>query len=275
MTFMIIVIALLVERFFHWAHLRQWQWFTHYQRWLEKQTAGWMVWLLFIVAVLLPVLIVGCINFLLSGWWYGILKLFFGIIVLMYCLGPDNLWVQVYGCLDQLNQDDLEKATKRVNAVFATGMPDNSQAFHQQFTRAIFLAAYRSVFAVLFWFVLAGPAGALFYSLIALLASDSSSRLMSMAVKLQQLLDWIPVRLFTFIFALAGHFSDVFSQWKHFVLKGPDSNKLLLTECGIAALDTLEGKNIPENGSAEKKAVVLLDRVFIMGLVMLAVIVLI
>jgi hypothetical protein len=67
-----------------------------------------------------------------------------------------------------------------------------------------------------------------------------------------------------------GHFADVYAQWKRYVLKGPETDDALLVDCGIASLDMLEGKLLPEDGAAEKEAITLLDRVFVTGLVILA-----
>lgn len=275
MTFIMILVSLVIERFFHWTHLRHWRWFLLYQRWLgHSRVANWSSIFLLIVSVLPPVLLVGGVSFLLSGFLYGIFEIIFGIIILMYCLGPTNLWVQVYTSINELYKDDPSIAIEQVTTAFGISMPDNSQAFHQAFVRAIFIAAYKRVFAVIFWFALLGPAGALLYRLIALSATESPLGVTKLATKSQQVLDWIPVRLFTFIFALGGHFTNVITQWKKNLLQGLDSNKALLTECGISALDVLNNNFIPEDGSAEKEAVGLLDRVFVMSLAILAVIVL-
>jgi hypothetical protein len=55
---------------------------------------------------------------------------------------------------------------------------------------------------------------------------------------------------------------------------GLTGNDKLVSECGIAALDVREGNRLPEDGSAEKAALDLLDRVFVMALVVLAIVVL-
>lgn len=275
MTFVITLISLVIERFFHWSHLRHWRWFNHYQRWLlNTRLSNWSQYLLLAATVLPLVLVVGVVNAVLDNWLYGLGKLVFGVAVLMYCLGPSNLWVQVYSCINELQKEDLKPAIERVHAAFGIGMPEHSQAFHQAFVRAIFIAAYQRIFAVVFWFVILGPLGAVLYRSIALCRAESPLGLMSVAAKLQQLLDWIPVRIFTFIFALGGHFTQVFAYWKKQVTKGVSVNDTLLTECGVLSLDVLDGSHIPEDGSGEREAVALLDRAFVMWLVILAVVVL-
>jgi AmpE protein len=274
MTFIITLVSLIMERFFHWTQLRTWRWFGQYQRWLGTRIGNWPSAVLLIVCILPLVLVVGVINCLLAGWLYGVLKLLFGIAVLMYCLGPKNLWVQVYSCITELHKEDPKAVIDQVQSSFGVSATSNSQAFHIAFTRAIFVEAYYRVFAVIFWFLILGPVGAIFYRALSLCGKDSPLGVSKLATKVQNVLDWVPVRLFTFIFALGGHFTEVFNIWKHSMKKGFIFNEILLADCGVAALDVMEENRIPEEGSAEKEALALVDRVFVMCLVVVAIIIL-
>ena len=168
---------------------------------------------------------------------YGIPELLFGIVIFLYCLGPENFWLEAFKLV-------TSKTT-------------------------IFVVAYRRVLAVLFWFVVLGPLGAVLYRLIDLLANESMA-----ARRVQQVLDWVPVRIFTFIFALGGHFTEVFARWKVGVKKGLLSNENLLTDCGIAALDLDVAAETSDEAALQKQVVQLMDRVLVISLVVLAVIVL-
>jgi len=277
MIFIITLISLAIERFFHWGHLRHWRWFNTYQRWLGRSRINQLPSsTLVILSVLPPVLLIGLINYFLDDFLFGILKLAFGVLVLLYCFGPTNVWVQAYRCINQLHkEEDPKMGIEYVQTEFGINPTDNSSSFHDAFTRAIFIGVYQRVFAVVFWFVLLGPIGAVLYRSIALMRVESPLGLMQSAKTVQQWLDWIPVRIITFIFALGGHFTQVFTSWKRSVFKSPEMNETLLTDCGIAALGVINGGTVPENGSAEKEAISLLDRAFIIALVALAVIVLI
>ncbi len=101
----------------------------------------------------------------------------------------------------------------------------------------------------------------------------NASTLKSLAQKIQAILDWVPARIFALIFALGGHFTQVFACWKKGVLQGLHSSDELLADCGIAALDVVKEGRIPEDGEAEKESIALLDRVFVIVLVILAMIV--
>jgi AmpE protein len=274
MAFITILIALVIERFFDWSHLRRWRWFDKNLAWLGKRLSAWPLYLVFAIAILPAVLIVALTNHLLAGLLYGALKLVFGVLVLIYCLGPENFWAEAYACIGAMRSADLQAAMARAKKSFGVMVFDNPQVFHRAFTNALFTEANRRVFAVVFWFLLLGPAGALLYRLVDL-CRVSGVTLARPAVSLLALLDWLPVRVFTFLFALGGHFTKVIKHWKHDVLTAPKMNGILLSECGVAALDVLELERIPEDGSAEKETISLLDRVFVIALVVLAVVVLV
>lgn len=273
MTFIIILIALIIERFFHWSHLRHWRWFARYQQFLSVRFMGWPKYLLLAACIVPPVLVVGLIDFLICHRLYEIPRLIFGVIVLVYCMGPDNLWVQIYSCIRALNKEDSQAAVGEVKKMFGISNVDQPQAFHQAFTRAIFIAANQRIFAVLFWFAIFGPLGAVLYRAVSLCVDNITLGISQTALYLQRLLDWLPARLFTFIFALGGNFTSVFKKWRAHVREGLVSNEAIIGECGIAALDGVKGEFLPEDGTAENEALSLLDRVFVMSLVILAMIV--
>ncbi len=272
MTFIITLVSLVIERFFDWSHIRKWGWLTRFQNWLSGKFKRLPAALILILSLLLPVLIVAIINALLTGALFGVLKLIFGIIIVMYCLGPNNLWAQVYVCIEEIHKEDASTAMHKLQNYFNLPLTRTAQTFHHALTDAMFIEANRRIFSVLFWFILLGPAGAVIYRLIDLSRSSLSLQLLS--EKLHALLDWIPIRLYTFLFALGGHFTEVIKHWKKGALAAPAANDNLITECGVAALDVLEAKKIPEDGSAEQETLSLLDRVFVIGLVILAIIVL-
>lgn len=270
MTFMITLIALLLERFFHWHHMRHWRWFLNYERWLSGRLSAFPPVLILIAIVLPPVVVIGLLQYLLAGWWWGALEFIFGVVVLLYCLGPDNLWVQVYGSMNDLGKED-PAAIGRIQSTFGMAATDNSTSFHHAFVRAIFLASHQRIFAVVFWFVLLGPPGAVLYRLIESVSTQmlSGGRVASVV---KQWFDWLPVRAEAFLFALGGHFMAVFTCWKREALKGPQYNEQFLSDCGMAALDI---DRLPAGGIAEREALALIDRAFVIGLVILAMVVLV
>ena len=54
MTFIVILIALLIERFFDWSHLRYWRWYVAYQRIIMQKIPSVSPYLILILSILFP-----------------------------------------------------------------------------------------------------------------------------------------------------------------------------------------------------------------------------
>ncbi len=132
------------------------------------------------------------------------------------------------------------------------------------------MEANRRVFGIIFWYVVLGPVGAVFYRATTLSAeSVSTSSLPARTV--EAILNWLPVRIFTFLFALGGHFSQVLATWRRKAWQGLESNDAMLIDCGVAALGDEEVNQTLAKGVAERHALSLLDRVFVIVLVVVAI----
>jgi AmpE protein len=264
MTFLAILIALLLERFFHWTQLRQWRWYFKYQQLIDAKVKLTNPGLM-LAAYVLPIsLLVGLIGYLLSGWLLGLVYLVYATPVLFYCFGPNNLWAQTYQCMNEINQGDTRKALETAQKAFGITLPENAQDLHQVFLRELFIAVNQRIFAVVFWFMVLGPMGAVLYRTVELSTRVSPS-VGEVANKTLKVLDWAPVRILAFLFALTGNFSKVFTRWKVAIKQGMSANDAILVDCGLAAI---------ENGNAEKEALQLFDRTFVLVLVILAVVIL-
>lgn len=278
MTFIVVLIGLLIERFFDWSHLRHWTWFSAYQRMIGQKLANKSAYLALAVSIIPLLLAVLAIEYFLQSWLYGFPNVIFKLLLLIYCLGPQNLWADSFACINALVQGDTQYAAEKLKSAFDITDTKYAQALHKHLLSRIFIEANRRVFAVIFWFTLLGPIGALLYRAICVSAQDSQKGMQSVtqdARKIESILDWPAVRLFTFIFALGGHFSHVLACWRRKVSSGLEGNEALLTECGIAALGYDDQDKIPEDGSVENNAISLLDRSFAIAIVFVALIALI
>ena len=259
MTFIVILIALLIERFFDWSHLRHWHWYASYARFVvnhipKNKRSPYLS----LAATVVPLLaLVVLIQYALTGWLYGFATLLFDLFVFIYCLGPRNLWADSFACINALAQGDAHIAADKLKSTF--GMTDlgDAQAVHRHLLNAIFVQANQRVFAVIFWFAVLGPVGALLYRVLALSSSplptqEITPEMAQSAHMGSSVLDWAPVRLLAFVFALGGHFTQVLACWSKNTL-GLSSNEALLTECGTAALGREGQDKINADGSVEKK----------------------
>jgi AmpE protein len=277
MTFIVTFIALIIERFFDWSHLRGWQWFFAWAHAIKQRFMQVSSYAALAIVVLPLVLLTVFINWLISGWLYGFITLIFQLVIFIYCLGPKNLWADGFACINALVQGDPQVAADKLKASFgATDGSSYRQSLHHHLLSNIFVESNRRVFAIVFWFFILGPAGAVLYRLLALLATDAPQaaidpQLVQDARTTESILDWVPVRILTFIFALGGHFVQVISIWRKQAPQGLTSNEAMLTECGYAALGLEVNGTIVEDGTAERHAISLLDRSFIIVLVVIAI----
>jgi membrane protein required for beta-lactamase induction len=74
--------------------------------------------------------------------------------------------------------------------------------------------------AILFWFAVLGPVGAVLYRSTAQLKGLVNTGrafgddFMEATLRLQAILDWIPARITAFLYALIGSFVDAMRQWR-------------------------------------------------------------
>jgi membrane protein required for beta-lactamase induction len=115
------------------------------------------------------------------------------------------------------------------------------------------------LFAVLFWFMLIGPAGALLYRCAAFLAGEAATlekpRLARAAERTFAVLDWAPARLLSLSFFLAGSFDDAMHAWRRVTAAEQDlseSNRsvVIVTGCGAMRHDVEDAFDESEHGDA-------------------------
>lgn len=274
MTFIVTLVGLLIERFFDCSHLRYWHWFHVLQEAVQKRFSAKPAYVTLALTILPVVAATGILELILAGWLYGFIKLLFCLFIFLYCLGPQNLWADTFISINALVQGDAHFAADKLKSAF--GMTDitYSQSLHKQLLSHIFIEAERRVFGVLFWYVLLGPMGAVLYRLVVLSMMDAgeiASGSSLTARKVCAVLDYIPVRILTFLFALGGHFVQVLSVLRKRLLEGLGSSDALLLEGGVAALSQDQSNQIAEDGSVERAAIGLLDRSLAISLIIIAV----
>lgn len=280
MTLIVLFIALIIERFFDFSHLRHWNWYSYYATFITgkiKVKSSYVVIALLTVPLLFILLI---LNLLLMDVLYGFLSLLLNVLILLYCFGPQNLWADAYTSLNTLAHDEIDIAADKLKLTFnMNGRTRVPQTMHRILLEHFFVECNIRVFACVVFFIAFGVVGVLLYRLMAILARDPIQLPLArglgadVTVRAQfilDVLDWFPIRILTFFFALGGNFMQVFATWMKLVLDGVAFNKKLLIECGFKALGDEVSNKIAEDGSAEKSAINLFDRVLIITLVIIA-----
>lgn len=108
---------------------------------------------------------------------------------------------------------------------------------------------FRGFFAVIFFYLIAGPIAALTYRLLVLSAEQSSwPQAAGFSTRLLHVLDWLPVRLLSISFALIGNFITVNRALTHELLCITEPADSLLSKTGRAAVEA-ESHALGEKGT--------------------------
>jgi cobalamin biosynthesis protein CobD/CbiB len=257
-------------RAFHWRaaleHL-----FVRYARAVEQKLNGGTAQqgLLAAVAVLAPPVVVAVGVFFALTALHPLLGLAWNIAALYLLMGFRRFSHAYTGVRNALRANDLN-AARRALAAWQGGVTtelSSNDVAKLAIERGL-TDSYRQVFATLFWFtVLPGPAGAVLYRTVALLADEWRAELPGAdttpiaharevfgapARRLLWLLDWVPVRLTALSFAIVGDFEDAAFCWRTQARKwatqeGGEHAGILLASGG-GALGVLLGGSLPVLG---------------------------
>ena len=197
------------------ASLRRFEGFRRWLAWLDAHTGqGWRGAAGVAVAVLPPLLLVALLAWLLRGVLFGLPSLLFGVAVLAWCWGPRDLDRDVEAIIDA---DEPAVRHAAVNNLQAAG--GSLREDIPSLVEATVYNALRRWFAVLFWFLLLGPAGALGYRLLALMAISPMRALvppetLQPAQRVLGWLEWPVAQLMALSMALAGNFDTAWKAWR-------------------------------------------------------------
>lgn len=224
MAITIILICLAIQRWFCVDRVvRNNEWFDYYYRWISdrfSQLSWWPTWL-GVVTIILPALI---IYMLAAGLIYHVLTIIgyylLALVVLWYALDAKPITAE------NTNQHTLEQ---------------------------LLIDSYQRIFALIFWLVILGSTGVVLYTLIVYLRrclegmpdDSQADSLLANTLKIQAILDWIPLRLLGLTFALVGQFSVTFSYWYQNLLVGLEQGREQTAACGLMAISLESSQGTP------------------------------
>ncbi len=275
MTFISIIIAIFIERHFEiGSKWRNFAWFQDLISWTEQKFGDkdwWHSWAAaFVVIFLVPVLYALIVDEQ-AGFIYQLVQILVGVAILIYCLGPENpsMWLKPY--FRDMQADDPQGAFHHVEAYIEGDKTLDATGLTRQVTLAIFEQANCRYFAVMFWFVLLGPFGALLYRLNFIYAQSAKNEYhRACSARLRSILNWIPARLSAFSYALAGDFVAAYQQIKDFLMTTQSHTKAVLTGSGLGAIQC-EGQECQTPIEENHEALALVERALTIWLVILAV----
>jgi len=171
-------------------------------------------------ALLLPALVFALcalIQTALDSVVFGLPLFAFAVIVLFFCWGPRELEADIDAVLKAPDRDQRLAAAQALRQDPADHtLPLESTAL----VEATFLSALSRWFGVIFWFVLLGPAGALAYRMIQLIARNNAfadaldARQHDLLERTARILDWAPAHLMALTLALVSDFDSVLHTWR-------------------------------------------------------------
>lgn len=210
MEFLTILIVLgLVQWWGSGAPLQRDAWFYDW----SQTVTGWFTagrWRLLVI-VALPLVLLLLVQDLLCGVLFGLLSLLLSVFILLYCLGRGDFNASIQDYLSTWVDGNYESAYERALQIGDFKQSEaiaNYHSLHDHVRRALVYDGYQRWFAVVFWFLLLGPCGALGYRLSFLTARNEqlaeSER--QFALRFVHYLDWVPARLLSLAFFLIGNF---------------------------------------------------------------------
>ena len=234
MSFLAILLALGLEqwRAFDWRAGVE-RAFVRYVRTLERKLNGGtrQHGVLAVIAAVAPPVILSALLFWAADAVHWLLGLVVNVAALYFLMGFRRFSHAISAIVAALHANDLAAARRALAAWRGGSTADlgSSDVARLAIERGL-VDAYRQVFAVLFWFtVLPGPAGAVLYRAVVLLADEwrgpvvgveptplvqSRSEFGMPARALLIALDWLPVRLTALSFAVVGDFEDAVACWR-------------------------------------------------------------
>lgn len=230
MTLLALLFALACERgLTHLLHLREWRWLDRCFDATDRLLGGRRGVVPAVAAaamIALPVLPVALLSAWLGTRLLHLPQFALAVFVLLFAFGPRDLKDEVDDYRDALERHDRDEALRRAKELLESSPTQHGLGAREAIEEAIFVQANNRIFGVVFWFVVAGVAGAWAYRVSDMLrrrAAFETARqglprapgdLGSQLHSIHGLLSWIPARLAAFAYALAGSFEDAVGNWR-------------------------------------------------------------
>ena len=285
MTFVILLLALLTERFLLDQHnWRQAGWFNQYiNKVIQSEYGAWVTSRYWgAIIVLAPILLLlGIAQSYVADEMGQLFSFLFAFGVVLYCLGPDNLDNQAADFIDAQERDDKVRSNLFAGKLCECEPSESPSERIHQVSNAIMFQANQRIFAVVLWFLILGPLGAVLYRLTRHLHNydidaEESGIFKDGARKLLYILDWLPARATDLSYAIAGDFEHTLSSWNKWKEEKSETTfeetRELLIQAGNGAL-LLHEKGEDETETSQVEATLsLVWRALVVWLIVLGLI---
>ncbi len=213
---------------------RNFDWFDSYSRWMLKVLPGTnSAHLSSILILLFPfMLLVLQVQIWFDSRPIIVLDFIFKLVIFSFCIGPLDLNRQINRYLDAKEKGDEAAANREAQIIMSHENPTNDQQV-RGVMRAILHEANDRFFAVIFWFVLLGPFGAILYRLTShVMYANLNAPITHSAKHFQAILAWAPAHAVAIGYALTGNYEGAKQE---FYNKNKQSD---LSDCNFHTLIT-------------------------------------
>jgi len=221
MTLLAVIMALIIEKLVpSLLRFRRYDWINHFQAWIAQTTKNIEKWndtYNLAIVVLVPVLLVALIHYELfrAGALLGFL---FGVVVLVYTLGPKGIFLFVQQA-EELNQHQDSSSLRAIATdLINDELPEQESEICARVKKELLIRNNVAITAVFFWFAVLGPMGAMLYRISHRLYSakneEESADFVQASEILFAILNWIPTHLTALSYAITGSFVDALHYWR-------------------------------------------------------------
>jgi len=263
MSLLALIAALSLEQFHPYVMRGRWSaWLASYLHFFPKNfnagqhQHGKIAWFL----AVLPVLLLVSLLYWMLHEIHPLLAWLLNVVGLYLVMGLRRGSDQYSAIQQALREDKLEEA-RRLLAVWRSVSVHELNA--EQVARLTIeqglLAAQRTVFGVMVWFVLfsmlglAGAAGALLYRLAHHLSASwhdehGADRFSDFARQAATVMDWLPTRLSAITYAIVGNFEDTLYCWRSQAQHWPDRDEGIVLASAAGSLGVRLGMDLAQDG---------------------------
>jgi AmpE protein len=246
MTFLAVIFAMVLFQMMPSSKpLHEDGWFLSLQGWTRG--LGFSPTLGFIFYLAIPCIVVGFVLEKLESFLFGVVWLGGAVVLLVYSFGRENFNVladRYHGyCVSGDHEAAYLFSQSELSVMPEDLFGDSPWSAHQAIQRRLLYLGYQRWFAVLFFFVLLGPIGALLYRLLQL-SRTSPER--AQALRILYYADWIPSRLLAAAFSLTGDFLASRDQLLAILTDTNKGSEEILLSVGRAAIRVKDDSDTDE-----------------------------
>tara|TARA_B100001175_G_scaffold83339_1_gene69867 strand:- start:37 stop:912 length:876 start_codon:yes stop_codon:yes gene_type:complete len=160
------------------------------------------------------------ITYLLDNYLHSFFSFIISLIILVYCLKPSEFFQKIDDLKFAINSDEeIEEINRFMYIMDGVDLKKASlECVKKDTADNLFFNSVRNIFSVIFCFLMLGPSGSLAYIILDYFIYSSHLRIDQKSKKniklIVALIDYVPIRLCAFSFAVVADFEQCMKTWK-------------------------------------------------------------